>query len=273
MGGKIESVVVADKCSVEHSYDSPSEYGECLNAYYRGDDAVDCDSEIEIQQFLVSGGSSGTALILQDFGDKTPSDFTAWTDSLDANNLNVVGGKVDAIWDAIDDAILMGNHTLNDGLSTTLSDDEWMAIATAMESAYNDYADQLDAESNAFVDGECDDIDCGGSGELDTADCVCDCESVGVCCGFDDDSRNSNGVQMDGTLLVAGIAISVILVLCCIGMMIVCTLKGGDRKSEIKQTPEGSGSATKELLDGNQVKNRMNHFHVRRHTNPNIQSK
>jgi len=251
VGGSIESVVVADKCSVEHSYDGrPSEFGECLNAYYQGDDTVDCDYDIETTQFLVSGGSSGTALILQDFGDKTPSDFSAWADSLDANNLNVVGGKVAAIWDVIDDAISMGNHSLNDGLSTTLSDDEWMAIATAMESAYDDYSDQLNAERNAFVDGECDDIDCGGSDNLDTADCVCDCESVGVCCGFDDDSGSSNGVQMDDTLLI-GIAIAVILVLCCIGT-VICTSKRREHTSEDKGTVEGSskeGSVNTQLLD------------------------
>merc|ERR1712154_147422 len=100
-------------------------------------------------------------------------------DSLE-DNLYIVGGNLDEIHDAIEDAILLGGHNLNLDLSTALDDDEWLAIAETMRSAYNDYADQLDEEMNSFEAGECN-INCFG-GDIDEEECVCGCDNAIDCC-------------------------------------------------------------------------------------------
>jgi len=194
LGGIIEGTIVADKCSVSGTFESEEEYLICLNAQYKGyavDDCAAYGNDFAFKGITASGGETDTFIpVLNAFndGDKLGA-FNNWTNSLSLSNYHVVGGNVDGIWNVIEDAIDLavpeGNHTLNDYSARTLSDDEWKAIATAMESAFDDYSERLIAEQNSVHDCDVGPINCYGQGMVAEEDCVCvECDSVAECCGL-----------------------------------------------------------------------------------------
>merc|ERR1719242_2271813 len=138
LGGSIVGSIVANKCSVQTSFGSASEYEVCLNAAYKGVLGSPCaavgssslqtqsvETAIESKRIVVKGGDSSFSDIFTNFEDKS-ADFDDWINTLQ-DHPYVVGGNLDEI----QDAILVGNHSLNLGLPRALSDDEWMRIAEA----------------------------------------------------------------------------------------------------------------------------------------------
>ena len=235
LGGIIEGTIVADKCSVSGTFESEEEYLICLNAQYKGfvdDDCVVSGDDFVASAFAfkgitASGGETDTFVpVLNAFneGDKLGA-FNNWTNSLSLSNYHVVGGNVDGIWNVIEDAIDLaepeGNHTLNDYSARTLSDDEWKAIAAAMESAFDDYSERLIAEQNSVHNCDGGAINCHGQGTVSEEDCVCvECSSAAVCCGLAVEALADESGLSDTELLivyVAGSTISLLIIcLCCL---------------------------------------------------------
>ena len=218
MGGTIRGTVVANKCSVEQAFGSEQEYEVCLNAEYGGENVTECtvssESLLESKDIVVRGGAAQShSHVFEEFRDKE-ADFEEWADSL-LSDPSVVGGDVYSIHDVVEDAVLMGNHSLNLGVSTPMDDDEWLRIAEAMERAFDDHSAQIDALSSFDV-AECD-IECHG-GTLDHTDCVCECESVAECCGLTVDAVDALEVceEIDDLVLMAmAIAIGSSMITCC----------------------------------------------------------
>jgi len=189
LGGMVSGTVISDKCYVTGEFTDASHYKTCLNAQWQGSPLTECegfDTDFAMKRITARGGELTTfSSVVDSFNvdqDKIAK-FTNWTDSLSLDNYHVVGGQIQGIWYGLKQSILIGDHTLNDHSSTALSDDEWMAIGVAMESAYDDYAEQLTAVENSV---ECtdDQIQCY-RGFLLTEDCRCsDCKDASWCCGY-----------------------------------------------------------------------------------------
>jgi len=208
-GGKIKGTVIANKCTIDKSFTDETSYEACLNAEYSGAGGDACTGStnsnaestsasiaIENKYITVQGGDSSFGDIVEQFDSKN-AEFSDWVNSL-LNNPFIVGGNVDEIHHVLLDALNVGDHHLNDGLTTPLSDDEWTEIAMSLKVAYEHRCAQLDEQENVFQEGECD-INCQVEGKLDEANCVCDCETVADCCPEDGAS----------SLSVLGLAVSV----------------------------------------------------------------
>jgi hypothetical protein len=198
LGGMVSGTVISDKCYVTGEFTDTSHYKTCLNAQWQGTPLTECegfDTDFAMKRITARGGDLTTfSSVVDSFNvdqDKI-SKFRNWTDSLSLDNYHVVGGQIQGIWYGLRQSILIGGHTLNDFSSAALSDDEWMAIGVAMESAYDDYAEQLTAVENSV---ECtdDQIQCH-RGFLLTEDCRCtDCKDAAWCCGYAITSTTDSG--------------------------------------------------------------------------------
>eukprot|EP01083_Nonionella_stella_P060617 158216_1 len=194
-GGSIHGSVVSNKCAIERSFSSSTEYETCLNAAYKGIAVEGCSrvsdssssyaaisSSIENIYIEVKGGSLTTyQSIFNEFEDKE-TDFSKWLRQL-ASYPDVVGGNIDPIHDAIQRATKLGGHLLNSALSSAnaMTDEEWLAIADALEAAYVNYAKELANKHNYFEKGECS-ATCNGH-ESNATECVCiGCKNALDCC-------------------------------------------------------------------------------------------
>eukprot|EP01083_Nonionella_stella_P088099 245358_1 len=194
-GGSIHGSVVSDKCAIERSFGSSTQYEVCLNAAYKGIEVEGCNAEsdssssydamsssIENTYIEVKGGPLTTyQSIFSEFKDKE-TDFSEWISDL-ASYPDVVGGNIDPIHDAIQRAIKLGDHKLNALLSSAkaMSDEEWLSIADTLEAAYIDYAKDLAHEHNYFGKGECS-ATCNGH-RSNSTECVCvGCKNALDCC-------------------------------------------------------------------------------------------
>jgi len=213
LGGFVEGTVVADKCIITDIFNNATLYHECLNAQYRGIALTQCqgyDSETSIarKRIVAKGGDLSTfgSMVAEFHDDNKVTEFGDWADSLSPDNYQVVGGLIKGIWFTVKQAILLavpaGNHTLNDYSAEWLSDDEWTAIAEAMESAFDDYSERLDAEQNYL--GECgESFSCFGGGDFKVEDCQCLECTPAVCCGLEvADSVSTIKVQGFMTLII-----------------------------------------------------------------------
>jgi len=261
LGGIIEGTIVASKCTVASTFASEEDFQACLNAQYNGIDLESCQSSgtqsqedssistaFESKRIVAKGGDlSSFASIVEQFDSEDKSgDFNDWINSLSLDNYNVVGGNTEGIWKVIEDAIDLKPHTLNDASSVALSDDEWRAIAMAMEDAYDDYAEQIAAEHNSVDDCnyasgsfECE------TGSLDEADCVCtSCSSALECCGLIAAASEEESWWKQYRLYIC-IPGSVVLLCCIVGWFesknecLRRKLKGESKDPMSKATPPG----------------------------------
>ena len=245
LGGIIEGTIVSDKCSVSGTFESDEEYLICLNAQYKGSQLDECQisdnnsmsAAFAFKRITASGGEIDTFVpVLNAFSDGEKLDaFNNWTNSLSLSNYHVVGGNVDGIWNVIENAVDLGNHTLNVHASKTLSDDEWRAIATAMESAFDDYSEELIAEHNSVHDCDGGAIDCHGAGQIMLEDCVCgQCSSAAVCCGLEEKAKtDESGLSQ---IEIVGLAVSAVSLLICVcGLVMYCKMRGNNQ-NDCKRT-------------------------------------
>jgi len=195
LGGIIDGILIADRCSIEDTFGDTDQYLECLNAQWKSVELDDdqCDQDVEEsvadRWIRVRGGNSSSlnAIITEFNNEDQVTVYDDWLfslyDSVDAvDHYQVVGGQADGIWKAIEMAIVFGDHKLNNASSTALSDDEWTAIAAAMESAFTDYAQQLDEDENTVT---CPDAFNCYEGLFKEEDCQCtECSDVLSCCGL-----------------------------------------------------------------------------------------
>jgi len=188
LGGIIDGILVADRCSLKDNFGDEDKYLECLNADFRGhaitedDECQDTEKSVEDRWIKVRGGEATelNEIITQFNLEDKVTVYNAWLDSLSVENYQVVGGQADGIWTAVQKAVLFGDHQLNNASSTPLSDDEWTNIADAMESAFTDYAQQLDAEENTVACAVA--FSCH-EGLFKEEDCQCtECSDVLSCC-------------------------------------------------------------------------------------------
>eukprot|EP01083_Nonionella_stella_P220873 789750_1 len=141
------------------------EYQACLNGAYKGMEAGLCSAasdssftsqsvanSIKNTRIVVNGGDTTQfTTIFNSFEDKT-NEFQEWIDEL-VDLAYIIGGNVNEIHDVIQATITLGNHQLNQHLSTPVDDDTSLSIASALESAYDDYALALSDNDIAFEDG------------------------------------------------------------------------------------------------------------------------
>jgi len=217
LGGSIKGTVVANKCSVGSAYENEMAFQACLNSEYAQVPVEGCagtsststggstaESALESKSIVVKGGDSSFNQIVQNFDDKS-ADFDAWINSLDSKPY-IIGGNVDELWHIVEEAIRLGDHYLNDG-KNQLTDDEWTAIAQAMESAYADYQTELDVKYNSFTGGECS-IECNDVGIVNEHDCTCSgCGSVSECCSMVGLVASAPSVSYSVALVVCVLAI------------------------------------------------------------------
>ena len=200
LGGSVRGAIVSNKCAIQQSFGTTFAYKACLNAEYRGVEGSACygashsssssnsaSSAIESKFITVRGGDPDSwSEIFNAFEDKE-SDFGGWIAQLN-DHPYIVGGNAWTIHSAIKQALKIGNHKLG-ATGVSLSDDEWQARTDAMEKAYDDRVDELDARENGFSDGECE-IDCNGQAP-DAETCVCECAIA--CCPFETDAAQFGG--------------------------------------------------------------------------------
>eukprot|EP01083_Nonionella_stella_P030062 82529_1 len=190
-GGNIRGTVIADKCAIESGFGDSSEYEVCLNAAYKAVESDSCvaatdsssisnavEKSIKNTRIIVKGGDTSEFTdIFNSFSEKT-NNFQYWIDDLVSLPF-IIGGNVDEIHDVIQKTIALGNHRLNEHMTTAVDDDTFLLIADALEEAYDDYALQLSEDDIEFQDDECL-IDCVG-GTVSLSECICS-NCAGNCC-------------------------------------------------------------------------------------------
>eukprot|EP01084_Bolivina_argentea_P284683 487975_1 len=195
LGGSIHGTITADKCNVEHMFSNSQAYQVCLNGAYKGISVEGCyeegyssssgdnfQSSVTNTQITVKGGdNSQFTNVFNQFGSKE-NDFQFWITQLQEFP-DIIGGNLDEIHDVIQQTIKLGNHKLNNHLSAEnyVDDNTWIAIADAMESAYNAYSQYLKDNDPVFGDTQCS-LNCQ-EGEVETLSCSCNlCNDNLGCC-------------------------------------------------------------------------------------------
>jgi len=215
LGGIVAGTVVSDKCYVAGSFADEAQYTMCLNDLWSGKgptqtECEDFSTDFAMKRITARGGDliAFTSVVDSfDIDQEKLANFENWIDGLSLANYHVVGGQVQEIGYGLRQSIVIGDHTLNNYSSTALGDDEWMAIAEAMESAFDDYSDELNAiENNVNCDE--DQFNCFG-GIFENEDCIChDCTEAGWCCGLSQDESPMNTLP---TSIVAVIVVAAII--------------------------------------------------------------
>ena len=156
LGGKVEGAISVPKCEMHEAYSESSEFEECLNVAYTGTSSVcNANGNSEASAYTATNqvGKSSLRVIggLQnDFGSfindfKSQRDrgqeFADWIATLKTNPA-IIGANLYRFDDAIDSALLIGNHRFNH--YGHFPDSSKLAnISNALASAYDYYYNSL----------------------------------------------------------------------------------------------------------------------------------